>query len=75
MEPAITMITAMMSGAITQARPSRPRYGPRVPTFVPGFNPGGRNRNRFLATRRVSQLPFVRGDLRAHARGAGGSSL
>ena len=29
-------------GAITQARPSRPRYGPMVPTLVVGFRPGGR---------------------------------
>ena len=27
---------------MTQASPSRPRYGPSVPTFVVGFNPGGR---------------------------------
>src|SRR3954468_19111899 len=31
-----------MTGAITHASPSRPRYGPRVPTFVVGFRPGGR---------------------------------
>jgi hypothetical protein len=40
-----------ISGAITQGSPSRPRYGPSVPTFVVGFNPGGRNWMRFLATR------------------------
>src|ERR1044072_5160657 len=31
-----------MTGAITHARPSRPRYGPSVPTFVVGLRPGGR---------------------------------
>src|SRR5215216_6239074 len=40
-----------MTGAITQARPSRPRYGPSVPTLVVGLRPGGRNRNRFFAMR------------------------
>src|SRR5215207_2363471 len=40
-----------MTGAITQARPSRPRYGPSVPIFVVGLRPGGLNRNRFFAMR------------------------
>src|SRR5262245_33093186 len=55
-------------GAMTQARPSRPRYGPSVPTFVVGFSPGGRNRKRFFlpaTARSISadhsvQMPLVR---------------
>src|SRR5207253_9969131 len=40
--PAIRITRPTTTGAITQAHPSRPRYGPSVPTFVVGFNPGGR---------------------------------
>src|SRR5262245_26937168 len=36
------MIAPTTIGAITHARPRRPRYGPSVPTFVVGFRPGGR---------------------------------
>jgi hypothetical protein len=53
--PATTITTPATSGAITQASPSRPRYGPSVPTLVVGFKPGGRNCTRFLATGEVSQ--------------------
>jgi len=48
-KPAITITAPATIGAITQAIPSRPRYGPSVPIFVVGLRPGGRNRNRFLA--------------------------
>ncbi len=70
-EPATTMITATTNGAMTHAIPSLPRYGPSVPTFVVGFRPGGRNRNRFLATSR-SIAGRVRG---APARSAARGSL
>ncbi len=47
--PATTITMPATTGAITQAKPSRPRYGPNVPTFVVGLRPGGRNRNRLFA--------------------------
>jgi hypothetical protein len=50
--PATTITMPATRGATTHASPSRPRYGPSVPTFVVGFRPGGRNWKRFRATRR-----------------------
>ena len=49
----MTMSAPTKTGAITQARPSRPRYGPRVPTLVVGLNPGGRIVIFLRATARV----------------------
>jgi hypothetical protein len=42
----MTITTPATIGATTHARPSRPRYGPSVPTFVVGLRPGGRTWNR-----------------------------
>ena len=65
------------SGAITHASPSRPRYGPSVPTFVVGFRPGGRIWSFLRATHPVYGAPAASAvrpfqvDQLAHGRSLG----